>query len=443
MDKSIALLYILSFLVASCITVPLPRLIQAVASGDDWPMFRHDPAHTGYSTSTVLASSSKTWKYNTNYPAVSSPTVADGYVYIKGLHLTCINASTGARVWESPEYAGQEISSPAVVDGYLYAGASLYAEYGGDVYALNASTGDRIWSYPTGDFVQSSPAVADGVVYIGSDNGNIYAINAKTGAKSWNYSTGGPVRSSPTVVNGIVYVGSEDGNVYALNASTHEKIWDYTTGGIGFLSYAPSPAFANGIVYIGSRDRNVYALNASTGAKIWNYSTGGEVFGSAAVTNGRVYVSGGFNVYALDASTGTKIWNFTTGGYNPSSPAVANDIVYINSFDYNVYALNASTGAKKGNFTLFPALGPEYSFRVSSPAVAGGMVYVGIDHALYALDASSFVSTPPPKPNGSPLPDGTQPEPFPTVAVIAVSAAVGAVVVATVLAYNKKRKQQH
>jgi outer membrane protein assembly factor BamB len=66
--------------------------------------------------------------------------------------------------------------------------------------------------------VYSSPAVANGVVYVGSWDYNIYALNARTGALLWKYTTGNQVNSSPAVANGVVYVGSSDYNVYALNA---------------------------------------------------------------------------------------------------------------------------------------------------------------------------------------------------------------------------------
>jgi outer membrane protein assembly factor BamB len=68
-------------------------------------------------------------------------------------------------------------------------------------------------------WIESSPAVANGVVYIGSNNGYIYALNAASGIQLWNYSTSNPVWSSPAVVNGVVYIGSTDGNVYALRVS--------------------------------------------------------------------------------------------------------------------------------------------------------------------------------------------------------------------------------
>ena len=49
----------------------------------------------------------------------------------------------------------------------------------------------------------SSPAVANGMVYVGSEDNNVYALNATTGAKLWSYTTGGEVLSSPAVANGV------------------------------------------------------------------------------------------------------------------------------------------------------------------------------------------------------------------------------------------------
>jgi outer membrane protein assembly factor BamB len=274
-------------------------------------------------------------------------------------------------------------SSPAVSNGVVYVGSTDF-----NVYALNASTGAKLWSYATGNQVGSSPAVANGVVYVGSDDYNVYALNASTGAKLWSFATGGAVISSATVVNGVVYIGSGDRNVYALNAGTGAKLWSFATGsGIQFST----PAVVNGVVYIGSSDRNVYALNASTGAKLWSFTTGvpgDAVLSSPAVANGVVYVgSTDYNVYALNAGTGAKLWNFKTGGEVNSSPAVVSGVVYFGADDFNVYALNASTGAKLWSFAAKEVL------LVSSPAVANGVVYVGGQDlgsdggTLYALNA--------------------------------------------------------
>ena len=179
--------------------------------------------------------------------------------------------------------AGEVYSSPAVANGVVYVGVYLGSYYDSNVFALKASTGAKVWSYNTEAPVLSSPAVANDVVYFGSEDGNLYALKAKTGAKLWSYTTpGGVVDSSPTVANGVVYVGSFDDNVYALNAKTGTKLWSYLTGG----GVASSPAVANGVVYVGSRDGNVYALNATTGAKLWSY-TADFVESSPAIANRR------------------------------------------------------------------------------------------------------------------------------------------------------------
>ena len=73
-----------------------------------------------------------------------------------------------------------------------------------------------IWRHKTGDVVSSSPAVADGVVFAGSEDGSLFALDAENGERRWSYDTGDKVYSSPRVVNGVVYAGSWNGNVYAI-----------------------------------------------------------------------------------------------------------------------------------------------------------------------------------------------------------------------------------
>src|SRR5215471_1523390 len=58
----------------------------------------------------------------------------------------------------------------------------------GNVGDLQLKWKDRIGQDP--GLIGSSPAVANGVVYIGSGDHNIYALNASTGAKLWSFTTG-------------------------------------------------------------------------------------------------------------------------------------------------------------------------------------------------------------------------------------------------------------
>ena len=124
---------------------------------------------------------------------------------------------------------------------------------------MDASSGAKLWSFGTGDAVYSSPALANGVVYVSSWDGNVYALDAYTGAELWNHGYGSAIIWTPTVANSMVYIG----NIEALDASTGVKIWNYATGGGESV-----PAVVAGVAYIGSWDFNVYAFNAFNGEKI-------------------------------------------------------------------------------------------------------------------------------------------------------------------------------
>ena len=78
-----------------------------------------------------------------------------------------------------------------------------------------------------------------------------------------------------------------------------------------------------------------------------------------------------------------RAWANSTGGYSGSSPAISGGVVYVGSDDTNVYAFNASTGSLVWKFKTGGKVD-------SSPAVVDGVVYVGSnDGKVYALNASN------------------------------------------------------
>jgi outer membrane protein assembly factor BamB len=122
--------------------------------------------------------------------------------------------------------------------------------------SIAPTTNQTLWSYTTGSYVDSSPAVVDDVVFVGSGDSKVYALNASDGSVVWSYTTGDYVWSSPAVVDGVVFVGSGDSKVYALNASDGSVVWSYTAGSYVFSS----PAVVDGVVFVGSGDGKVYAF---------------------------------------------------------------------------------------------------------------------------------------------------------------------------------------
>ena len=270
------------------------------------------------------------------------------------------NVSTLGQVWTGPT-GGAVDSSPAVVNGIAYVGSA-----DGKLYAFKASGCGSPpctpqWTGATGGAVDSSPAVQGGVVYVGSADGKLYAFNAKgCGSSScaplWTGSTGGAIHSSPTVAGGLVYVGSADSKLYAFNANgcggaSCSFTWAGATGGP--IASSPSVGFVSKLhataVVVGSGDGKVYAFNSASGAKFWSVITGGPVTSSPAFASNvskdleMIYVgSADSKLYALKAWSGGVVWTGQTGGAIDSSPAVAGSRVFVGSDDGRVYAYNAN-----------------------------------------------------------------------------------------------------
>jgi len=377
MRKNILITGFMSLLLLSAIfsTQTVQTVCNPIKTEDqlEWPMFRHDLRHTGYTDDLGPNNNQTRWKYSTRWAdVISSPAVVGNRVYVGSWddNLYCFDVFTGRVVWK---YAtgGWIESSPAVADGRVYVGS-----WDNRLYCLNASNGDLIWNYTTGDKVVSSPAVSEGRVYVGSKDSFVYCLNASTGKLIWNYTTGLFVKSSPAVAYGSVYISSADDYLYCLDAYNGSQKWNYTPPfgqvviGENFYS---SPTVVNGKVYIGSWSKYMYCLDAYNGSPIWNFTAGDWIESSPAVADGKVYVgSWNNNFYCLNASTGTLIWNYTTGDSVDSSPAVAGGMVYVGSEDKNVYCFNASTGDLIWKYETDGAVD-------SSPAVAEGAVYIGND----------------------------------------------------------------
>ena len=161
-------------------------------------------------------------------------------------------------------FLGPVHSSPLVVDGVVYTGANRTAVLGSDnnVYALNAATGQILWGTDIGGDVDSTPTLADGVLYIGSGDNGLYALNADSGNVLW-VTFLGPVHSSPLVIDGVLYTGANrtavfgtSNNVYALDTATGAALWWIDIGG----DVDSSPTLADGVLYISSGADGLYAV---------------------------------------------------------------------------------------------------------------------------------------------------------------------------------------
>ena len=244
----------------------------------------------------------------------------------------------------------------------------------------------RLWSFVTQGWVSAAPAVADGVVYVGSNDHRVYALDAATGSELWSFATGDVVVSVPTVTDGVVYVGSNDNHLHALDADTGEKLWSYDTG--SWVQY--SPAVRGGEVYLSARvdgSNRVVALDAMSGDVIWTAQEPRAVDAEAApaAVGSLVYTPGDEHgeFHALDAATGRLAWSAPVSSYVKSAPTVLDGVVYLTVIN-TAYALDESTGE------VIWSYGTERYPAQDFPAlVVDGVYYLSPDEFLHALDATT------------------------------------------------------
>ena len=255
--------------------------------------------------------------------------------------------------------------------------------------AAGPDTNDVLWSQPIGNKPETSPSIAYGRVYVGTNDEQLKCFDARTGNELWTAPIKGRVGySSPAIANEKVYVttqhfnydtGTIDGVVHCINAFSGEEVWNYT------LIWQPifsSPSVAAGKIFFGCSNDKVYCLNAETGIEIWNFTTSDDVTASPSIYNGKVYIgSTDGKLYCLDAETGVELWNYSTYGcISYSSVAISNEKLVFGSWDQKVYCLNISDGSLNWRFTTGDLI-------LSSPAIGLNKVFIGsYDGKVYCLD---------------------------------------------------------
>jgi len=258
-----------------------------------------------------------------NYIVRSSPAVIDNRIFIgAGYTLFSLDAATGEEVWQGrTSYSGS--SSPSFADGVIYV-----ASQSSTVYAFDAASGKPEWTFQTDGPIFSSPAVAGGLIFVGTDNGKLLALNLMTGQAKWKFETDGGIFSSPAVVGDLVYATTKKGKTYAVDVQTGKPRWSYDAGG------EASPAISGGTLFIASSDGGLYALDAERGGDPkWLFPTGAPITASPVVAAGVVYIASGMTLYAIDAATGAELWRYAAGYTIDTSPVVVNGLIFIGGTD--------------------------------------------------------------------------------------------------------------
>jgi outer membrane protein assembly factor BamB len=356
------------------------------AGAAEWTQFRAVPAQTGANPAeTVLTPATvsrlqERWRTAIDQDVAWAAPLTVGGVTVIGGEPTNVKAlvpATGQVRWT------------AVLPGGPYnplaaGGGRLYVASGGPVYALSLATGAVLWQRNGGAFGGGATFVP-GALFV-PDGTRLEALDPATGAVRWRRWIAPEANlATPAVASGIVVEGSIS-FVRAFRASDGMPLWHHAiVNGRG-----TGAAIAGGSAYVTAGHQLArYAL--ATGRTIWQrtLAPGNVASATAAVAGGRVFVhvEGGEateGLTARSAATGKVLWSASYPHGNlfsmtTSSPAVAGGVVYVGFADGHLRAFRADTGKLLFDAALDGAV-------LSSPAVVNGQVEVGTEGgSLYAF----------------------------------------------------------
>ena len=310
------------FLTTSC----SHQLNNVPAPEDSWPFYQGNVSHNAYVKTEFIPQLKKKW-----------------------------TKSLGSVVGS---YAPQEYSSPVASHNRIFTASMA----GKGVRALDENNGKSLWYFEVAKGVEGSPAIYEGKLYFGGNDGYLYAVDLETGLLVWKFDADAEILSSPVADGGIIYFSATNDVLYALDAKTSKIIWRYREGrGAEPFSIraASSPSVKDGFVYAGFTNGTVAAIGAYDGSLLWKKRITGnssakfrDVDSSPVLDEGRLYISSyDAGLFALNASSGEILWRFDEAG---SSTTVVYDKAYIYYSDNEgrVYSIAKKTGIAKWKFKL-------------------------------------------------------------------------------------------
>lgn len=258
-----------------------------------WPMFMHDPQHTGRSPYKGPQTGSVQWRFNASSWVYSSPVIDE--------------------------------------DGTIYVGSD-----DGNLYAVNQD-GTLKWKYLTAAPIIASPLIAsDGTIYaaqgvgLNASNGVLFAFD-RSGNVKWKFQLKGvPSQCAPMISKDgkIVYLTAGELNIdpprlYAINSDGTLR-WTFQKLGDDRL-FIYTPAFSpDGATLYLSGVNKLYAVDTS-GSENWEFYTGYNVSSPSVDNEGNVYIASQTRFYSF-TSKGVVRWNFVNStNSEPTMPSIGAD----------------------------------------------------------------------------------------------------------------------
>src|SRR6185369_10486246 len=212
-------------------------------------------------------------------------------------------------------------AAPIVAGGHVYVIDTL-----GTVRAFDGRTGALLWASqtPTEKGGQNSIyggglAYDQGRIYATNGLGYVVALDERNGGSIWRVRPTGPLRGAPTVANGAIYVMSQDNQIFSLKEDDGSTNWSAAASlEIAGVFGSASPAVGQGTVVAGFSSGELNAYRYENGRQVWqdalqrtsirtSVSSLSDIDADPVIDNGQVFAVGqGGRMVALELTTGQR-----------------------------------------------------------------------------------------------------------------------------------------
>lgn len=228
-----------------------------------------------------LATGRRRWRVDTKDPDIDSSNVGGGIAVDQGVvyaanglgELVALDAATGETKWRS-QIGAPTRSSPTVAEGRIF-----LTTIEDRVMAFSATDGHVLWSFRASTTASSmlgrpAPAFSRGLVVAGLGSGEIVTLRAETGRVAWSDGLGASrsrtavadmvsIRGLPVISQGRVFAIGVGGLIAGIDLPTGRRLWERQVAG------EDTPAVAGDWIFIVSLEQEMMAINAPDGRVAW------------------------------------------------------------------------------------------------------------------------------------------------------------------------------
>jgi outer membrane protein assembly factor BamB len=330
-----------------------------------WSQFQGGPEHAGSASApTAEPPYRRSWTFDEpdSDQGFAAPLIVGNVAVGLGAKAVYgVDLSSGKQVWRVARTGGPNTEPAAGTAGgnvlIVYADGGVNQQPS-NLVAIDAETQKQLWSLNLGATSVSGVSIDGSTAFVGDIEGVLHAVDLAKGTSAWTSKGVGRIEAPPAIADGIVYVGSRElqqGNatIRALDESSGEQKWTFSQQQ---LTSGSAITVSDGRAISGFTDRLARAFNASTGTGEWTalMSNALSPRGAPAAGSGAVYLADlAGTVERVGATDGSRVWSYRFNTVRPlpipyldfwSSPVLAGSSVLIGLGDGRLGAVSTTSG---------------------------------------------------------------------------------------------------